>query len=90
MEPLMSTQLSVPLSHIIALLSLTTLVLVFGYTRMALLINYIFLIYWGYLSNVILFTERGELQINRITLLYIGFGLAILLLATMGMMHNKE
>jgi len=90
MEPLMSTQLSVPLSHIIALLSLTTLVLVFGYTRMALLINYIFLIYWGYLSNVILFTERGELLINRMTLLYIGFGLAILLLATMGMMHNRE
>ena len=57
---------------------------------MALLINYIFLIYWGYLSNVILFTERGELLINRMTLLYIGFGLAILLLATMGMMHNRE
>jgi hypothetical protein len=90
MEPLMSTQLSVPLSHILVLLSLTTLVLIFGYTRMALLLNYGFLIYWSYLSNVILFTEKGELQLNRITLLYIAFGFAILLLATMGLMHNRE
>ena len=90
MEPLMSTQLSVPLSHILALLSLTTLVLIFGYTRMALLLNYSFLIYWSYLSNVMLFTERGELQLNRITLLYIAFGFAILLLATMGLIHNRE
>ena len=90
MEPLMSTQLSVPLSHILALLSLATLVLIFGYTRVALLLNYVFLIYWSYLSNVILFTERGELRLNRITLLYIAFGVAILLLATMGLIHNRE
>ena len=90
MEPLMSTQLSVPLSHILVLLSLTTLVLIFGYTRMALLLNYSFLIYWSYLSNVMLFTERGELQLNRITLLYIAFGFAILVLAMMGLIHNRE
>ena len=90
MEPLMSTQLSVPLSHILALLSLTTLILIFGYTRMALLLNYSFLMYWSYLSNVILFTEKGELQLNRITLLYMAFGFAILLLATMGLIHNRE
>jgi hypothetical protein len=90
MEPLMSTQLSVPLSHIFALLSFTTLVLIFGYTRIALLLNYGFLIYWSYLSNVIIFTEKGELQLNSITLLYIVFGVAILLLATMGLIQNRE
>jgi hypothetical protein len=90
MEPLMSTQLSVPLSHILALLSFTTLILIFGYTRMALLLNYSFLIYWSYLSNVIVFTEKGELQLNRITLLYIVFGIAILVLATMGLIQNRE
>ncbi|HEX7534140.1 MAG TPA: hypothetical protein VF343_02710 [Syntrophales bacterium] len=90
MELLMSTQISVPLFNILALLSLTTLVLIFGYTRIALLLNYCFLIYWSYVSNVILFTEKGELQINRITLLYMAFGFAILLLATMGFIHNRE
>jgi hypothetical protein len=90
MEPLLSTRLSVPLSHILFLLSLTTLILIFGYTRMALLLNYSFLIYWSYLSNVILFTDKGELQLNRITLLYIVFGFTILLLTAMGLMHNRE
>jgi len=90
MEPLMSAQLSVPLSHILALLSFTTLVLIFGYTRIALLLNYSFLIYWSYLSNVIIFTEKGELQLNRITWLYIVFGFAILLLATMGLIRDRD
>ena len=90
MEPLLATQLSLPLYQILTLLSLTTLVLIFGYTRMALLLNYGVLIYWSYLSNVMLFTEKGELRLNRITLLYIAFGLAILLLATVGLIHNRE
>jgi len=90
MEPFLTTQISVPLFHILVLLSLTTLVLIFGYTRMALILNYIFLIYWSYLSNVLLYTEKGELQLNRITLIYIAFGLVILLLAAMGFIHNRE
>jgi hypothetical protein len=90
MEPLISTQLPVPLSHILALLSFSTLILIFGYTRMALLLNYGFLIYWSYLSNVTLFSEKGEIQLNRTTLPYIVFGIAILLLATMGLIKNKE
>ena len=57
---------------------------------MALLLNYSFLIYWGYVSNVIVFTERGELQLNRTTLLYISFGLAILVLATLGLIQNRD
>ncbi len=90
MEALISTHLSVPLSHILALLSLTTLVLIFGHTRMALLLNYSFLIYLSYVSNVIVFTEKGELQLNRVTLLYVLFGLAILILATLGLIHNRD
>ena len=57
---------------------------------MALILNYIFLIYWSYLSNVLLYTEKGELQLNRITLIYIAFGFVILLLAAMGFIHNRE
>jgi hypothetical protein len=90
MEAFLTTQISVPLFHILVLLSLTTLVLIFGYTRMALILNYIFLIYWSYLSNVLLYTEKGDLQLNRITLIYIAFGFVILLLAAMGFIHNRE
>ena len=90
MEPLMTSQIAVPLSHILILLSLTTLVLVFGYTRIALILNYIVLIYWSYLSNVLLYSDKGQLQLNRMTLIYIAFGFAILVLAAMGLIHNRE
>jgi len=90
MEPLLTAKLSLQLSHILMLLSLTTLILIFGYPRIALLLNYTFLIYWSYISNVLLFTERGELRLNRVTVLYIAFGLAVLLLATIGLIHNRE
>jgi len=90
MEPLLTTKLSLPLSHILTLLSLTTLILIFGYPRVALFLNYTFLIYWSYVSNAVLFTERGELQLNHVTLAYIAFGFAILVLATLGLIHNGK
>ena len=90
METILSTQISIPLFQILTLLSLTTLALVFGYPRLALILNYCFLIRWAYLSNMILFTEKGVLKIDSITFPYMGFGFAILLLATMGLFYSRE
>jgi hypothetical protein len=39
---------------------------------------------------MILFTEKGVLKIDSITFPYIGFGFAILLLATMGLVYSRE
>jgi hypothetical protein len=91
METILSTQLSIPLSQILTLLSLTTLALVFGYPRLALILNYCFLIRWAYISNMILFTENGVLNIDSVTFPYMGFGFAILLLAAMGLLvYSRE
>jgi hypothetical protein len=90
METVLSTQLPIPLSQILTLLSLTTLALVFGYPRLALILNYCFLIRWAYISNMILFTEKGVLKIDSITYPYIGFGFVILLLATIGLVYSRE
>jgi hypothetical protein len=90
METILSTQISLPLSQILTLLSLTTFALVFGYPRLALLLNYCFLMSWAYLSNMILFTEKGVLRIDSVTFPYMGFGFAILLLAAMGFVYSRE
>ena len=91
METIFSTQVTVSLSQILMLVSLTTLALVFGYPRIALFLNYCFFIYWSYFSNTILFTEKGVLKLDSITFPYIGFGLAVLLLAMMGLfVHGRE
>jgi hypothetical protein len=90
MDTILSTQLSIPLSQILTLFSLTTFALVFGYPRMALMLNYFFLIRWSYFSNMLLFTDKGAINLDVMTISYIGFGLALLLLAAMGLVYNKE
>jgi hypothetical protein len=45
--------------QIILLLTLSTLSLVFGRLRLALLINYCFTIYWGYVPNFNSITGDG-------------------------------
>jgi hypothetical protein len=90
METILSTQLSIPLSQILTVLSLTTFVLVFGYPRLALFLNYCFLIYCSYMSNAVIFTEKGTINLDGVTFPYIAFGFAVILLATMGLVHNNE
>ncbi len=90
MEALLSTQITMPLSQMLTLLSLTTFALVFGYPRLALIMNYCFMIYWSYISNAVLFTDKGILKLDSTTFPYMGFGIAILLLATMGLMYSRE
>ncbi|MEK7373692.1 MAG: hypothetical protein AABZ85_01515 [Thermodesulfobacteriota bacterium] len=84
-----STQLAVPLSHVIMLLVLSTGAMLFGRLKLALIINYCFTLYWGYIVNIDLFASGGLLKLNTFTLLYFGFGMIILILALIGLMHRE-
>lgn len=89
METLLTTEITISLSQILTVISLTTFALVFGYARLALVLNYGFLVYCGYFSNSLLFSN-GVLRLDSVTYPYMGFGLAILLLAMMGLVYNRE
>lgn len=90
MEALMMTQLSVPLFHVAMLLAFNTLALFGGRLKLALLVNYLFALYWGYVSNRELFAETGMEQLHYFDLAYFGFGLAIVLLASVGFMLRND
>jgi hypothetical protein len=90
MDAILSTELSITISQVLTLLSLTTFALIFGYPRLALLLNYCFLIYWSYISNMLLITDKGTINLDFMTISYVGFGLALLLLAAMGLVYNRE
>ncbi|MBW1769650.1 MAG: hypothetical protein JRJ17_00525, partial [Deltaproteobacteria bacterium] len=51
MEFFMLAELTVPLFHIALLLALSTLALLLGRVKLALLVNYLFALYWGYIFN---------------------------------------
>jgi len=88
-DVLTSSRVSVPLSQVIALLILSTLALLFGRFRLALLVNYCFTFYWGYFLNFDLFTEKGAI-LNINTFAYFGLGFGILLIALFTLCCHRE
>lgn len=86
---LTSSHVAVPLSQVIALLILSTLALLFGRIRLALLVNYCFTFYWGYFLNIDLFTETGTI-LNINTFVYFALGFGILLIALFTLCCHRE
>ena len=88
MEFCTSTQLGVPLFQMMSLLAVTTVALLFGRTKLALLVNYIFTLYWGYIFNrdLVGFPEN----VTTFTFVYFGFGLAIVILASLGFLVRTD
>ena len=66
------------------LLLLSTLSLLFGRIKLALIINYCFTLYWGYILNMDVIKEAGQGVTDMFTYTYFGFGLVILMLALVG------
>jgi hypothetical protein len=90
MDFLFATEISVNLFQIMALLILSTVTLLYGMTRVALFINYAFILYWGYLAN---FERVCDPQIQAMPSFsgyYVFFGFMILLLASFGLLVNND
>ena len=85
-----TTELAVPLFQIIILLLFSTLSLLFGKVRMALLINYIFTFYWAYVFNRDSLMGLGLNRFDQYTLIYFLFGLFIVLFALIGFLFQKN
>ncbi len=75
--------ISVPLSQIAVLLLLSTLALLYGRAKLALLINYVFTVYWGYFLNRDFMSNSAGVT-EMFSLIYFGFGIGIILLAMLG------
>ncbi len=85
-ELLQSTEISVPLFQIILLLLLSTIFLLFNKIKVALIINYVFVLYWGYIfnRNVLIRSFQNKMDCFVYLYLYFGLGFLILILALVG------
>lgn len=72
------------------LLLLSTLSLLFGRIKLALIINYCFTLYWGYVLNMDVIKEAGQGVTDTFTYMYFGFGLVILMLALVGFFVQRD
>lgn len=85
----LETEIVIPITQIVLFLSISTLALLFGRVKLALMINYLFALYWGYLVNMELYTDLFQ-QMEYVLYLYFGFGLVIALLAAVGFVLQRD
>ncbi|KPJ69156.1 MAG: hypothetical protein AMJ45_00925 [Syntrophobacter sp. DG_60] len=90
MELFYSTELAVPLFQIVLLLTLSTFALLFGKIKLAMLINYLFALYWGYVFNRERLLGSSLEKINYFTLIYFAFGLVIIILALIAFLFHRD
>jgi len=90
MEFFYQKELTIPLFQIALLLILSTMALLFGKVKLALLINYFFTLYWGYGLNTEYLMGEGMKNLNLYTLLYFGFGLCIVIFALVGFLSPSS
>ena len=76
--------------QIILLMLISTLSLLFGKLRLALLINYIFILNWAYIINRDLLLDMGVEKFQYLSTLYFVFGVVIVLIAVFSFMFQKE
>lgn len=91
MEALLELRVNVPISHIAALLVLSTIILMWGKYRLALIINYLFLFFWLYIliDNVEFIRGIDGIDMKNAALYY-GFGFVIIILTLLGLSKSHE
>lgn len=89
MDVFYATEIAVPVSQMVLLLICTTVALLFGKVRLALLINYLFALFWGYFLNRDLLVGSGE-AVSYFIYIYILFGLAVVFLAAVGFLIHRD
>jgi hypothetical protein len=90
MTSLLESTLPIPTYHILLLLTISTVAILFGKVRTALLTNYAFALYWAYFFNGEQLLGSAGSGFHYYTLLYFGFGLLFFILAVIGFLFNRE
>ena len=90
LEFIISTNLSIPMIQLILLMLMSTISLLFGKLRLALIINYLFILHWGYISNRDNLVEMGAENFELVSIVYFLFGLGVILVASFAFLFQKS
>ncbi len=90
LDVLLNVTLSIPMVQLILLMLMSTMSLLFGKLKLALLINYLFALHWGYILNRNNLMDMGFENFQLFTFIYFIFGLGIVLVAAFAFMFQKN
>ena len=87
---LLNANLSIPMVQLILLMLMSTISLLFGKLKLALLVNYVFTLHWAYVANRENLIEMGFENFQLVSIIYFIFGLGIVLVAAFAFMFQKN
>ena len=90
MEFLYTTEVPIPLYQIGLLLILSTVSLLMGRIKLALVVNYLFTLYWGWVLNHETLLKGGAGMADWFSVFYLGFGFVVAILALVGFLTHSE
>ena len=90
LEFLLNANLNIPMIQLILLMLMSTISLLFGKLKLALLINYVFTLHWAYVANQENLVAMGFENFQLVSIIYFIFGLGIVLVAAFAFMFQKN
>ena len=75
---------------LLMLMLMSTISLLFGKLKLALLVNYLFTLHWAYVSNQENLIELGFENFQLVSIIYFIFGLGIVLVAAFAFLFQKN
>ena len=86
----LNISLTIPIIQLILLMLLSTISLLFGRLKLALIINYLFTLHWAYIANRDKLMDMSSDNFEIFSVVYFVFGLGIVLTATFAFMFQKN
>jgi len=69
---------------------MSTLSLLFGKIRLALLINYVFILNWAYILNRDILIDMSPTNFQYISVVYFVFGILIVMIAAFSFLFQRD
>lgn len=86
----LNISISIPIIQLILLMLISTISLLFGKLKLALIVNYLFTLHWAYIANRDKLMDMSSDNFEIFSLIYFVFGLGIVLTATFAFMFQKS
>jgi hypothetical protein len=90
LDHFLNISLEIPIIQLILLMLLSTISLLFGRLRLALIVNYLFTLHWAYIANRDKLMDMSSENFELYSLMYFIFGLGIVLTASFAFMFQES
>ena len=86
----LSISLTITIIQLILLMLISTISLLFGRLKLALIVNYLFTLNWAYIANRDKLMDMSSANFELYSIMYFVFGLGIVLTASFAFMFQKS